>query len=168
MPALDPLGINPFFSTAAQTTKKKEKKTDTITTKSTRFDVALEKEQLLALESTDLPLEIRGKTFDETLQYLIDSVYAAGDKLKKEPYADEFKTYRKTLSQFMNFVIKNSYEKEKHKRLRGDKTQMLTLVQTVNTKLDELAIGILYEQREPLKILAKIEELKGILVDFFS
>lgn len=170
MSALDPLGTSPFFSASSEISKKKEKKENSHKVKTHPFAVALEKaeEQPIIAGEADLPLEIRGKTFDEALQYLVDSVYSAGDRLKKEPYTDEFKNYKKALSQFMSFIVKNSYEIEAHERRNGAKRQIFTLVQVVNTKLDELATGILFNQADQLKILAKIEEINGILVDFFS
>ncbi|MFI3258068.1 MAG: YaaR family protein [Spirochaetales bacterium] len=167
MPAIEASGINPFFSTMGDIVPKGEKKKDT---KKTSFGKVLERtqEEVLQLnEEYGLP-EIEGKSVEETLQYLVDSVYEAGDKLKQAPYTDEFKNYKKVLARCMRFVVKNSYDIETHERRIGRKRQVFTLVTVVNTKLDELALGILYNQAEQLKILAKIEEINGLLIDFFS
>lgn len=172
MVALDPLGVNPFFSTVAGSAQKKDKNEDPKKVKKQHFATALKEaealEQSQIIGNAEFSSNIKDKSFDDALQYLIDTVYSAGDKLKKEPYTDEFKNYKKALSQFMAFVVQNSYEVEEHERRRGAKRQIFTLVQVINTKLDELAANILYNQADQLQILAKIEEINGILVDCFS
>ncbi len=166
---LDPLGLAPAFHQAGEIAKKKEQKSTA--TKSKSFVSILqntqEQQELIHEESTLLH-DIEGKTFDDALQFLVDSVYSAGDKLKKNPYADEFKNYRKSLSNFLQFVVKNTYEIETHQRRRGKKRVVYTLVNVVNQKLDSLATGILFNQADQLSILARVEEINGLLVDFFS
>ncbi len=168
---LDPLGLAPSFQQAAEIGKKKEKKTDTSKLKSTSFATILQSSQeqdISPTDDTDLLKNIEGKSFDETLQYLVDGVYAAGDRLKKNPHTDEFKKYRKSLSQFLNFIVKNTYEIETQQRRRGKKRVVYTLVNVVNQKLDSLANGILFNQADQIKLLARVEEINGLLVDFFS
>ncbi len=172
MAAVDPLGIAHSFSHAGEIAKKKEQKTNSANIKTKSFSSVLETAQseqdTAEIEDSQFLSAIAGKDFDETLQYLVDSVYEAGDRLKKSPYTDEFKEYKKTLSHFLQFVVKNSYEIETKQRRKGTKKVVYTLVTVVNNKLDSLANDILYNQKEQLKILARIEEINGILVDFFS
>ena len=68
----------------------------------------------------------------------------------------------------MRFVVDNSYEVEVRERRKGKKRRILVTVQIINAKLDELATGILYNQIDQLKILAKVEQINGILIDFMS
>ncbi len=172
MAVVDPLGIAHTFSHTGEITKKKDQKSNNTRIKSKSFssimETAQQEQESGFIDNTQLPQEIIGKDFDETLQYLVDSVYEAGDRLKKNPYTDEFKEYKKSLSTFLSFVVKNTYEIETHQRRKGKTKIVYTLVTVVNSKLDNLANDILYNQSEQLKILAKIEEINGILVDFFS
>ncbi len=168
---LDPIGLAPAFSQAGEIAKKKDKKKETENIKTKSFSSLLETSQ----EQTSTPIhnanntpDIEGKSFDETLQLLVDSVYTAGDRLKKNPSTEEFKEYRKSLSYFLNFVVKNTYEIETYQRRRGKKHVVYTLVTLTNEKLDKLASDILFNQADQLRILARVEEINGILVDFFS
>lgn len=68
----------------------------------------------------------------------------------------------------MRFVVDNSYEVEVRERRKGKKRRISVTVQIINAKLDELATGILYNQIDQLKILAKVEQINGILIDFMS
>ncbi len=172
MQSLDPLGLAHSFSQASEIAKKKEQKNSATKTKSKSFATILQTNQAEQEISSEMDIEylhaIEGKSFDDTLQYLVDSVYSAGDKLKKNPSADEFKSYRKSLSHFLEFIVKNTYEIETHQRIRGRKRVVYTLVNVVNEKLDKLANGILFNQNDQLNILARVEEINGLLVDFFS
>ncbi len=168
---LDPLGLSPTFSQAGEIAKKKEKKASNAKTKVKSFSSVLkttQDNQEVFINDTDTIAALEGKSFDETLQYLVDSVYLAGDKLKKNPFTEELKDYRKSLSQFLNFIIKNSYEVETFQRKRGKKRVVYTLVNVVNQKLDTLATDILFNQADQISILVRIEEINGLLVDFFS
>ncbi len=169
---LDPLGLAPSLFQAGEIAKKKEQKNDTAKVKAKSFSSILQANQnqkeILEVDEALFSQEIEGKSFDETLQYLVDSVYIAGDRLKKNPFTEEFKSYRKTLSHFLNFVVKNSYEIETHQRRRGKKQVVYTLVNVVNQKLDNLANDILFNQADQLNLLSRVEEINGLLVDFFS
>lgn len=170
MPTVDPLGYSALFSQSQEIAKKKEQKTSKSTTKSKIFSSVLESAQSEpnndAMSEAEFMRSIENKTFDEKLEFLIDSVYTAGDRLKKNQDPEEFKKYRKTLTHFLEFVVKNTYEVETQRRLRGRKAY--TVVQVVNEKLDSLAADIIMNQRDQLRILAKVEEINGLLVDFFS
>ncbi len=170
MPTVDPLGYSALFSQTQEIVKKKEQKTSKSTTKSKLFSSVFDAAQISPdfdfMTEVEFEKSIENKTFDEKLEFLIDSVYTAGDRLKKKQDLEEFKQYRKTLTHFLEFVVKNSYEVETQRRLRGRKAY--TVVQVINEKLDSLAADIIMNQRAQLRILAKVEEINGLLVDYFS
>lgn len=124
---------------------------------------------------TDIP-EIRGMSFEEAETFLIDSVYSSGDKLKQSPVQENFAEYKKAVQNFLRFVQSQSYELEETKgimrkvhqkgRLKPvSKQKTYTLVKVVNEKLDSLASDILYNQKDQLKLAAKIDDLKGLILD---
>ncbi|MGI5173279.1 YaaR family protein [Treponema sp. OMZ 840] len=176
MAAVDPLNISPFFS-VSDGLQRKKKKEEKITREKSDFTEILahtEKIQEAQTESEIGNLKIAGAkipsnaSFDDVLTELVDDVYTAGDALKKNPFTDTFIVYKQKLSRFMQFVIQNAYEMEVRERRKGKKRQQLITIQTINAKLDSLAADILYNQADQLKILAKIEEINGLLVDFLS
>ena len=65
-------------------------------------------------------------------------------------------------------MVQNSYDIELHERRKGKKKQIVMNVQVINKKLDDLAADILYNQADQLKILAKIDEINGIVVNLLS
>lgn len=180
MAAVDPMHISPFFAVPdAQPRKKVKDERTSAQNKSTGsvFGTLLKETEKEAAIEAEFETEVRenqnvrekaGLSFDEQLTELVDAVYAAGDELKKNPFTDTFIIYKKRLSRFMQFVVQNAYELEVRERRKGTKRQQLVTVQTINAKLDELAADILYNQADQLKILAKVEEINGLLVDFLS
>lgn len=180
MAAVDPMHISPFFAVPdAQPRKKVKDERTSAQNKSTGsvFGTLLKETEKEAAIEAEFETEVRenqnvrekaGLSFDEQLTELVDAVYAAGDELKKNPFTDTFIIYKKRLSRFMQFVVQNAYELEVRVRRKGTKRQQLVTVQTINAKLDELAADILYNQADQLKILAKVEEINGLVVDFLS
>lgn len=180
MAAVDPMHISPFFAVPdAQPRKKVKDERTSAQNKSTGsvFGTLLKETEKEAAIEAEFETEVRenqnvrekaGLSFDEQLTELVDAVYAAGDELKKNPFTDTFIIYKKRLSRFMQFVVQNAYELEVRERRKGTKRQQLVTVQTINAKLDELAADILYNQADQLKILAKVEEINGLVVDFLS
>ena len=110
MAGIDPLGISALYSPAAK--KQEEKNKTKKSTKKVSFSTILNKEQQVIETDNLLPPEIEGKSFEDALQYLVDSVYTNGDELKKKSTPENFKLYHDALSGFMRFVVKNSYEIE--------------------------------------------------------
>lgn len=177
MPGIDPLGVSPFFSITGSNQIKKNEKKDSKDIKKTGFsrfldNANLEEGEEVSFENDiSLPPELRKKSIDEILQYLVDSVYSAGDTLKNNPTMDDFKDYRNKLSQFMTFVVKHSYSVEttqRRKTRRNMNPAPHVMIETINAKLDELAAGILFNQTEQIQILAKIDEINGLVVNLLS
>jgi uncharacterized protein YaaR (DUF327 family) len=176
MPGMDPLGVSPFLSTAGNNQIKKSDKKDSKDIKKTGFSRYLENTNLeegeVSFENDiSLPPELRKKSIDDILQYLVDSVYSSGDTLKNNPTMEDFKDYRNKLSQFMTFVVKHSYTVEttqRRKTRRNMNPAPHVMIETINAKLDELAAGILFNQTEQIKILAKIDEINGLVVNLLS
>jgi uncharacterized protein len=110
---------------------------------------------------------------EEPLEELLDEVHMAGDDLKKSPVYKHIKKYRHAVQRFLRFVVDNSYAVSKAKLSRFQVLKRrgqpeLTLVTVVNSKLDALAAGILQNQLEQLEVLARVEEINGLLVDLIG
>lgn len=118
-----------------------------------------------------MPPEIAKMSFEEALSFLLDQVTMAGDELKKEPYGDTFPKYRQKIAQFFRFVEKKAYdvqEIEVRRTARNLNPKKKYIIKVVDDKLDQLARDILYNQADQLMMLAKVDEINGLLVDMIS
>lgn len=169
--------FNPLFyaqtPAALEATKKKKKEEEQKKTGGirTKFADLLKKAEDTPVTDPDLPMEIATMEFEEAVSFLMDGVTMAGEELKKSPLPDAFVTYKKKITQFLHFVVKNSYDVESQTGIRSPRLKSrkkYTIVTTVNEMLDQLAREILLQQTNQISMLAKIEEINGILVDLIS
>jgi uncharacterized protein YaaR (DUF327 family) len=117
---------------------------------------------------------------EEVLQGLLDGVHSAGDTLKNHPFPEEIKRYKQAVRNFIHYVIENGYALEKQAGVPnylkpgfkgprgGDAAKNRTafhLIQVVDQKLEQLAAGILAGQTSQIEMLARINEIAGLLVN---
>lgn len=183
MPAIDSVGSQALYLAAAQAasqqaaknaqaqTQKNEK-----TGKAARpsFAASLTKTQEeAALVQEGLPLEIAGMDFDDALVFLKDAVELAGDELKAKQDLASMEKYRRKVKQFMQFVVKHSFEIEKIKRRginrkTGKAADPRVQIKIIDEKLNQLATEMLYMQKANLNLLAKVEEINGLIIDVMA
>ncbi len=114
--------------------------------------------------------------FDDNsdLEDLLDDVHEQGEKLVKNPGFVSIESYKKSVRNFIHYVVKQalkveSIEGAKFNRFKpSNKQKRYTLISIIDDKLDKLAAGILMNQGRQLDLLAKVEEINGLLVDLIS
>ncbi|MDR2070659.1 MAG: DUF327 family protein [Treponema sp.] len=124
------------------------------------------------LENTGVQETESPETFplsEETLQILLDDVHSSGDELKNRPLPDEIIRYKKAVRNFIHYVVENSYTlEEKTSGANLLRRKKFTLVQVVDRKLEQLAAGIMAGQTNQLELLARIDEIAGMLVNLLQ
>ena len=166
--------FNPLFYSqsaaaleAAKKNKKEEEQKKTGKVK-TRFADLLHKAEEIPATDPDLPIEIASMEFDEAVAFLMDEVTMAGEELKNSPLPECYESYKKKITQFLHFVEKNTYDIEKQLGIRSPRFKnrnKYIIVTVVNEKLEQLARDIMFIQSSQISMLAKVEEIKGLLVD---
>ena len=139
--------------------------------------------------------EIRGKTAgelgplsdlpasEETLDFLMDEVRSAGDDLRNRPCPDEIMRYKQAVRNFMHYVVENGYSLEHETGIakkfkpgysgpRGtpeaNNQITYTKIQVIDKKLEDLAAMLLSNQVPQLELAARLEEIKGLLIDLLQ
>lgn len=180
MEGIDPLNQGLFFAASqaasaqnsfqANQSKRKEKAS---AARRSAFSSALDKaqEEKTLLEE-GLPLEIAGMSEEEAVIFLKDAADIAGDKLRSEMSPQNFADYRQKVSQFMRYIVKNNFSVSTHKRRglnrKGKPFAPQMQIKIINQKLDEMAEWLLSSHRDNLKLLAKVDEINGMLVDLMA
>lgn len=159
---------NPSVYSTAQNELKKQKKT--ASGKAPRvmsFTKLLESSEEETLV-TPVPVP-EGLSSSEALQYLLDQVHTAGEALKEKPFQEQIVHYKEAVRNFMKYVVDNSYTvEEKTSGTNILKRKKFTIVQVIDKKLDQLAAGILAGQASQIQILAKLDEIKGLLINLLQ
>ncbi|MBR5867786.1 MAG: YaaR family protein [Spirochaetaceae bacterium] len=171
MAQIDPLQSAFYFPLGASVGTKKDK-TEKTTVNKTRFSSMMEQKAAEAqLVSEGLPPELAGMEFEEALVYLKDQADMASDALKNDCSVAAFTHYRKTVSHLMKYIVQSNYDIQKKRRRRysiKSNTDKYYLIKIIDEKLDQLASEILSIHSETLGLLAKIDEINGILVDLLG
>ena len=161
---------------ASQNARKAEKEKEVKKTSFASMVGKKQEENILATQG--LPPEIAGLSQEDALVWLKDRLDEAGDALSESATGQAFDNYKKAVSQFIKFVEKNNYKLEPHnkavlgkngkivKTAEGKiKTKTFYLVQTIDKKLEQLNYDIWYNHLDKLKLLEKIHEINGLVVD---
>ncbi|MDR2314233.1 MAG: DUF327 family protein [Spirochaetaceae bacterium] len=116
-----------------------------------------------ALDIKELPRS------EESLRELLDQIHAAGDALSKRPFPPEIKAYKEAVRDFVHYVVENCFDTEEQTSgINIRRRKKFTMVQVIDTKLEEMAVAILQNQADRLGILARVEEINGLLVDLLQ
>lgn len=120
---------------------------------------------------------------DEALAELLDSVHSAGDDLRRRPFPEEIKRYRNAVKNFLHYVEKNGYAVEEQTGIKrylnpsftgsrktpeAREPKRYTLIRVVDQKLEALALGLLRDQINQIELLARIDEINGLLVNLLQ
>jgi uncharacterized protein YaaR (DUF327 family) len=177
MSEIDPLNTSlNFLPQAEQSRELAKKRKNALAAKPRRglFSSMLEKSKNSgAGETLEIPPEVALLPYEKAIETLKDTLDAAGDTLKDAPTADNFAAYKKAIKNFVSYVSQKNYELEEHTvsmmvrehGVRTKKEKRLVLIKTLDEKLDRLAQDVLFNHADKLKLLEKIEEIHGIVID---
>ena len=159
----------------AKETSKNEKSTSV---KKSSFANSIQKsKEEFELASEGLPVELAGMEIEDAIVFLKDEVDSAGDELAANPNMEQIESYRKKLGNFIKYVSKNNYEVLTYARKRRGlplldkktgKPAYYVQIQVINEKLAQLTNDLLYNHRQNLDILARVDELNGLIVDLLA
>ena len=196
MAEIDSLGTNYYYSgvqnSSNEIIKRNTRKEETQKTGSARrvkFGELLKGSEEVEPQfiAEGLPPEVRAMSIDDAAVYLADAVSIAGDGFAEEQTQQNLDQFKKAVSQFIRFVIENNFNvsninSPKKRRpqqpprlfvfsdysVPPGKPRQKVSIQVINEKLDALARETLSNQMNNLKILAQVNEIKGLIVDLMS
>lgn len=195
MSEIDSVSNNVYFSGVqnanTDSVRKNQKKEEINKTKKSKFSDLLTKKEKIEQEfsTAGLPPEISKMSLDEAAVFLKDAVDNAGNQLSEEISQENIKKFKTAVGQFVLFVIRNNYEissKRKKNKFGHDlivpsRTNFFSnyaipphvidpkyQITVINKKLDELTQITLENQKDNIKILAQIDEIKGLIVDLMT
>ncbi|MBI2060421.1 MAG: YaaR family protein [Nitrospirae bacterium] len=99
----------------------------------------------------------------EELQKKMKEIDSAADGLRKDINADSLWDYRSRVKEFVEIISTRLY----HVRGRGV-LQTMKVIDTVNAELEELTRIAMEGQKNILRVVQKIEEIRGLLLDLYS
>jgi uncharacterized protein YaaR (DUF327 family) len=110
--------------------------------------------------------KVSDESLVKKLSGMIDDITHQGKVLSEHMDLSELKRYRSMVHDFINEVVGNSHEFSRENFLdRRGRHRVFGLVKLVNKNLDDLAQELLGAEKNNLKILEKVDEIRGLLLD---
>ena len=92
-----------------------------------------------------------------------------GEKLSKHRDVKDMKRYRGLIKEFLNEIVGRSHEFSRENFLdRRGRHRVYGIIRLIDQNLDELAQELVKDEQDNLSILAKIGEIRGLLLDIFT
>ncbi|NLG88402.1 MAG: YaaR family protein [Clostridiaceae bacterium] len=103
---------------------------------------------------------------DEMLRKMAQDIIRQGERLSEKVDIAELKAYKRLISEFLEEAVRSfmHFSKESYMDRRG-RHRLYATVKKVNEKLEELTKEVLSSERDHLKILGKIEDIRGLILD---
>ena len=149
--------------------KKSKKKIEEKKAEKSSFFSTFNNKKVEAGNKTDFLNDDYNNENNSNLEELFDNINDWGEKLAKANTTENIKNYKIAIKSFINYIVKNNLEIEEN--ISGTnvlKRKRFTLVKAIDEKVEQLTLAVLKGQSEQLEILAKIDEIKGLIVDLLS
>ena len=100
---------------------------------------------------------------------MMEEIVMQGDKITKRMDVKDMRRYRALIKDFMNEIVNRSHKFSRENFLdRRGRHRVYGIVRLVDEKLDELAQELMKEEKDEIAILAKVGEIRGLLLDIFT
>ncbi|MDH4127729.1 MAG: YaaR family protein [Spirochaetota bacterium] len=120
--------------------------------------------QIIPLEKGSFAQEIKNNyrsQLEGEISDLIEKLEISGKRFSENPNVDNLTIYKKNVQSFLSFATKNSYQIKEVYGRRVD----YKIVNTINSKLEELSQQVISQEVPRMSLLAKIDEIRGLIID---
>ena len=116
-----------------------------------------------------LVTHIEEAQLQERLTAMLEQITMQGEKLAKHRDVKDMKRYRSLIKEFMNEIVGRSHEFSRENFLdRRGRHRVYGIIRLIDQNLDELAQELVKDEQDNISILAKIGEIRGLLLDIFT
>ncbi len=108
------------------------------------------------------------KRRNEACDNIMQQLDALGERLKNGPAPADVKKYRALIGEFVKEASGESYDihEEAHWDREGNRKNFV-LVRQINRSVEELLDAVMSQEKKQIDIVAKLTEIRGMLVDLY-
>ena len=100
---------------------------------------------------------------------LMQDITAQGNRIAEHMDIRDMKRYRGLIKDFLNEVVYRSHKFSRENFLdRRGRHRVYGIIRLIDSNLDELASELVEDEKDHLSILARIGEIRGLLLDIFT
>lgn len=99
---------------------------------------------------------------------LLGRIDAQSEELKKAATPEGVKRYRKLVSVFMKEALSQSYDLNEESRWdrSGNRKSFIT-VKKINQAMEDLMDSMVQQEKKQIDLVAKLDEIRGLLLDLY-
>lgn len=113
--------------------------------------------------------EIQQENIREELKILYEEIESLTTKLKDKLFIEDLVEYKGKIREFLNITVNNSHVFYKENSLdRRGRHRVYSLVKKVDNELDELTKDFLHIEKNRIRILQRLDDIKGLIVDILT
>lgn len=116
----------------------------------------------------DMVVKQGSKLQTEQLTRLLGDITTAGDRVARSRNLRELARFKMLVKRFLQETVEHGMDlKQSHTWNRFGEGRRLKIIDTIDHHLVELAQDILDEEKEAIDLLARIGEIKGLLINLY-
>lgn len=97
------------------------------------------------------------------------AIQEQGRRLCRHMTLGDLKRFKQMVTEFLNLVINGGLKLERDKMYSGrGRSKLLYIIKTVDEKLLQLAEEVLSQNKDAFKIMALVDEIRGLLLDLYA
>ena len=109
---------------------------------------------------------VESENYREKIRSLVSRIIEQGEKLGKKVDVKEFKVYKKLISEFLDEAVGNSLKFSKNGFLdRRGRHRVYAVIKKVDEELALLAEEVLKSEKDNIKVLQRLDNIKGLILD---
>ncbi len=102
---------------------------------------------------------------EKDLKEKLQRIYELGIEIKDRPNLDRIRQYKQHVKEYLSFFLKHFHKLSQEYGLNS--SQILTRVEVINKKIEELSNDFMKQQMESINIISRIDEISGLLLDLY-
>ena len=107
--------------------------------------------------------------FRERLKNLLERIDDQAQKLSERLDIAELKRYRSLVVEFVDITVRNASKYEKEHTLDGrGRHRVFGIVRKIDQELENLTQEVLRRHKDNIGVLAKLDDIRGMLVDIMA
>lgn len=112
---------------------------------------------------------IEDSELKEHLNLMMTDIIQHGNKLAKHMDIRDMKRYRRLIKEFINEIVNRSHKFSRENFLdKRGRHRVYGIIRLVDKNLDELAEELMKDEKNHMAILAKVDEIRGLLLDIIA
>jgi uncharacterized protein YaaR (DUF327 family) len=106
------------------------------------------------------------ESFEDYLKNLAKNIFEQGEKLSQKIDVRELKIYKTLITEFLGNLLGNENRFSKNSKLdRRGRHKVYITINKINEELENITNDVLSSQSDNIKILKRIEDIRGLILD---